>query len=166
LGKLLKEIHFIVWDESTVANKGSPEALDRIPRNFKNNDRPIGGVVILFDGDFRQIFPVVLKGTKSDEINICLKSSYLWSYITSLRLTTNMRVHLGGDNNAKLFSQHLLKIGDRTFQNDEHSMIYINSTFTISILDQNNLINKVYPEISNFSNKSNEWLRERIIFAT
>ena len=59
-----------------------------------------------------------------------------------------MRVHFSGDNNAKLFSQHLLKIGDGTFQNDEDRMIYINSTFAILVLDQNNLINKVYPEIS------------------
>jgi hypothetical protein len=29
-----------------------------------------------------------------------------------------MRVHLGGDNNAELFSQNLLNIGDRNFQND------------------------------------------------
>ena len=74
-------------------------------------------------------------------------------------------VHLGGDNNAKLFSQHLLKIGDGTFQNDKDSIIQINSTFAISVLDQNNLINKVYPEISHLSNKSNEWLRERAILA-
>jgi len=140
-------------------------ALDRTLRDFKNNDRPMGGVVILFAGDFRQILPVVPKGTKSDEINACLKSSYLWSYITSLRLTTNMRVHLGGVNNAELFSQHLLKIGDGTFQNDKDSIIHINSTFSISVLDQNNLINKVYPEISHLSNKSNEWLRERAILA-
>ncbi|XP_060873898.1 ATP-dependent DNA helicase pif1-like [Metopolophium dirhodum] len=165
LGKLLRETRFIVWDESTMANKGGPEALDRTLRDFKNNDRPMGGVVILFAGDFRQILPVVPKGTKSDEINACLKSSYLWSYITSLRLTTNMRVHLGGDNNAELFSQHLLKISNGTFQNDKDSIIQINSTFAISVLDQNNLINKVYPEISHLSNKSNEWLRERAILA-
>ncbi|XP_022182680.1 uncharacterized protein LOC111042398 [Myzus persicae] len=134
-------------------------------KDLKNNDRPRGGVVILFAGDLSQILPVVSKGTKSDEINAYLNSSYLWSYITSLRLTTNMCVHLGGDNNAELFSQHLLKIGDGTFQNDEDSMIHINSTFAISVLDQNNLINKVYPEISHLFNKSNEWPRERAILA-
>jgi len=44
-------------------------------------------------------------------------------------------------------------------------MIHINSTFAISVLDQNDLINKVNPEISHLSNKSNEWLRERAILA-
>lgn len=39
----------------------------------------------------------------------------------------------------------------------------ISSTFAILVLHQNNLINKVYPEISHLSNKSNEWLRERAI---
>ncbi|XP_044019694.1 ATP-dependent DNA helicase pif1-like [Aphidius gifuensis] len=165
LGKLLRETRFIVWDESTMANKGGPEALDRTLNDFRSDDRPMGGVVVLFAGDFRQILPVVPKGSKSDEINACLKSSYLWSSITSLRLTTNMRVHLGGDNNADLFSQTLLKIGSGTFQNDNDSTIQITSTFAISVLDQNNLINKVYPEISQLSNKSNEWLRERAILA-
>jgi len=50
-------------------NKGGPEALVRTLRDFKNNDRPMGGVVIIFAGDFRQILPVVPKGTKSNEIN-------------------------------------------------------------------------------------------------
>ncbi|XP_044010203.1 uncharacterized protein LOC122853855 [Aphidius gifuensis] len=165
LGKLLRETRFIVWDESTMANKGGPEALDRTLKDFKSDDCPMGGVVVLFAGDFRQILPVVPKGSESDEINACLKSSYLWSSIASLRLTTNMRVHLGGDNNADLFSQTLLKIGSGTFQNDNDSTIQITSTFAISVLDQNNVINKVYLEISQLPNKSNEWLRERAILA-
>jgi len=82
LGKLLRQTRLIVWDESTMANTGGPEALDRTLKDFQNNDRPMRGV-ILFAGDFRQILPVVPKDTKSDEINACLKSSHLWSYITS-----------------------------------------------------------------------------------
>jgi len=57
-----------------------------------------------------------------------------------------MRVHLGGNNNVELFSQHLLKIGDGTFQNDEESMININSIFVILVRDQNNLSTKFIPK--------------------
>jgi hypothetical protein len=74
-----------------------------------------------------------------------------------------MCLHLGGDNNAELFSHHLLKISDGTFQNDEDSMTHINSTFKISVFDRNNLINKVYLEISHLFNKFNEWLHEPIL---
>lgn len=48
----------------------------------------------------------------ADEINACLKSSYLWKYVKKIKLTTNMRVHLLNDSTAQQFSQQLLKIGD------------------------------------------------------
>jgi len=65
----------------------------------------MGEVVILFADDFRRILTVVSKSIKSDEINACINSLYLWFYFTSLKLTTNMRVNLAGDNNAEHFSE-------------------------------------------------------------
>jgi len=35
----------MVWDESTMANKGGPEALDRTLRDFRADESPMGGVV-------------------------------------------------------------------------------------------------------------------------
>jgi len=41
----------------------------------------------------------------------------------------------------------------------------INSSFSISVREQNNLNNRVYSQISQISNETNEWLRERAILA-
>jgi len=59
LAKVLKETRFIVRDELTIANKSGPEAFNRTFTGFRADERPLGGVVVLFAGNFRQILPVV-----------------------------------------------------------------------------------------------------------
>ena len=76
-GKLLCDCSLIVWDEATMSNKTSVEALDRTMRDLRNKNSHMGGCTILFSGDFRQILPVVTRGTRADEINASLKRSYL-----------------------------------------------------------------------------------------
>lgn len=56
-----------------MANKTGMEALDRTLRDLKDDQPPMGGIIVMFAGDFRQILTVVPRGTKSDEINACLK---------------------------------------------------------------------------------------------
>lgn len=146
-----------------MANKGGPEALNRTLRDFRANERPMGGVVVLFAGNFRQIFPVVPRGTKSDEINACLKSWFLWASVKLLRLTTNMRVHLGGDNNAAQFSRTLLDIGNGNILNNDG--VLIEPTFATSVTGQDELIANVYPKVAQISEKTDDWLRERTILA-
>ena len=51
------------------------------------------GKIIVFGGDFRQVFPVVPRGTKAKTINASLVSSYLWPKMEMLRLSTNMGAH-------------------------------------------------------------------------
>jgi len=164
LAKVLKETTFIVWDESTMANKGRPEALDRTLRDFRADERPMGGVVILFAGDFWQILPVVPRSIKSDEINARLKSSFLWASVKLLRLTTNMRVHLGGDNNTAQFSRILLDMGNGNILNNDGEVL-IEPTFSTSVTGQDELIANVYPQVAQNLEKTDDWLRERSILA-
>ncbi|KAK6160522.1 hypothetical protein DH2020_003903 [Rehmannia glutinosa] len=60
--------------------------------NPQNLHVPFGGKTVVFGGDFRQILPVVPKGTRQDIVNATINSSHLWDYITVLRLTKNMRL--------------------------------------------------------------------------
>lgn len=129
-----------------MANKGGPEALDRTLRDFRANVGPIRGVMILIAGDFRQILPVVPRGTKSDEINACLKSSCLWTSVKLLRLTTNMYVHLGGGDNTAQFSRTLLDIGNGDILNN-YGEVLIERTFATSVTGQDELIANVYPQV-------------------
>lgn len=88
-----------------MANKAGMEALNNTLRDLRDDQRPMGGIIVMFAGDFRQILPVVPRGTKSDDINACLKTSYLWSNVQILKLTMNMRIILGTDGNAAIFSE-------------------------------------------------------------
>ena len=47
-----------------MANRFAMEALDRSLQDVMNNDLPFGGKVIVFGGDFRQVLPVVRKGSR------------------------------------------------------------------------------------------------------
>lgn len=94
LAELLKVTKLIIWDEASMAHKFCFEALDKSLRDimsYSNNaNSPFGGKVIVFGGDFRQILPVILRGSRSDIINATINASYLWEYCHVLRLTKNV----------------------------------------------------------------------------
>ena len=100
-----------------MAHKRALEALNRTLKDLRNNQNLFGGTMILLAGDFRQILPVIPRSTAADEINACLKSSNLWRYVKTLKLTTNMRVALQNDK-SEVFSKQLLDIGNETIPVD------------------------------------------------
>ena len=74
----------------------------------------MGGITVLFSGDFHQILPIIPNGTKIDEVNInaCLKYLYLWNKIIKFSLTRNMRLSLNEDSDASEFANNLIMLGD------------------------------------------------------
>ena len=59
----------------------------------ENADLPFGGKVMVFGGDFRQVLPIVPKGSRAQCVDACLNRSYLWQHMQHMRLVKNMRVH-------------------------------------------------------------------------
>jgi len=51
-----------------------------------------GGKVVVFGGDFRQILPVIPRGTRSNIVHATINASYLWNHYQVLTLTKNMRL--------------------------------------------------------------------------
>ena len=47
---------------------------------------------MVLGGDFRQILPVIPRGSRSDNVHATINSSYLWGYCQVLTLTKNMRL--------------------------------------------------------------------------
>ena len=97
------------------------ESLDRTLRdimgqiNPRYRDIPFGNKIIVFGGDFRQILPVVKKGTQIDIVNASFNHSYLWTTVKILKLTINMRIQrlTGSDQKeAKDFADFLIRIGE------------------------------------------------------
>jgi len=67
-----------------MAHKFCFEALDKALRDimsFMNaKETPFGGKVVVFGGDFKQILPVIPRGSQLDIINSTISASYLWEH--------------------------------------------------------------------------------------
>ncbi|GMF47935.1 unnamed protein product [Phytophthora fragariaefolia] len=117
LKRLIQRARLVIWDEAPMTHRHAFEAVDRTLRDIMDNDQePFGGKVFVLSGDFRQILPVVVRGTPAETIDACLKSSTLWEHFKQLPLTENMRVRSAGNNStaAELaaFSEFLLQVGE------------------------------------------------------
>ncbi|GMG17632.1 unnamed protein product [Phytophthora fragariaefolia] len=117
LKSLIQRASLISWDEALMAQRHAFEAVDRTMRDIMDNDQePFGKKVFVLSGGFRQILPVVVRGTPAKTIDACLKSSTLWEHFTQLHLMENMRVRSAGNNStaAELaaFSEFLLQTGE------------------------------------------------------
>ena len=77
-------------------------------QDLNGNDKLFGGAILLLSGDFRQTLPVIPRSTYADEINACLKQSFLWRSVETVRLTINMRIQLQNDLSAQIFSEHTM----------------------------------------------------------
>jgi ATP-dependent DNA helicase PIF1 len=98
---LVELIHIsslIIWDEALMTNRIAFKALDRTLQDLlftdspQNKNKPFGGKVVVLGGDFRQILHVIEGGARSQIVNVAIINSPLWSYVTILQLTQNMRL--------------------------------------------------------------------------
>lgn len=156
----LRKTKLIVWDECTMTHRAHGEALDRTLRDIRSCDKLMGGVTFVFAGDFRQTLPVIPRGTRADIVKACLKASPIWTKVETLQLRTNMRAHLGGSDSE--FPSKLLQIGDGTAENDD-GFITVDKNLGEIVRSVEDLISKVYPDISDLTEKPFTWLCERTI---
>ncbi|KAG5883852.1 hypothetical protein JTB14_034822 [Gonioctena quinquepunctata] len=163
-GTLLQQCKLIVWDECTMSHKRAIEALDRCLQDIQSNRKLMGGVVVLLAGNFRQTLPVIERGTAADEINACLKASYLWPKVEKLHLTTNMRVQLFSDVESGAFAQKMLEIGEGHLDTDQEGMVLFTQQFFHAVESEDELIEQVFPNLQRYILDEN-WLCERTILA-
>lgn len=165
MATVLRQTSLIAWDECSMAHKKSFEALDRTMRDFTGIDLPMGKKLLLLTGDFRQILPVIPRSTPADEINACVKASYLWKHVKIIKIKTNMRVYLKKDSTALEFSQQLLNIGDGKYPIDQQTKeMQFPNNFCQMEPSLKDVIKKVFPDITN-NYKNHDWLYERAILA-
>lgn len=160
--QLMRDCVFIVWDEASMSHKSSVEALDRTLWDLRNKNTLMGGCTVLFSGDFRQILPVVVRGTRADEANASLKRSYIWPDITKLKLKTYMRI-LSSDQGNKTFADALLRVGNGQSLTRNGKIDLSELCFLMSNLMD--LIENVYPDLPNISTKTPSWFQERAILS-
>ena len=65
LGDLIRKTNLIIWDEAPMVHRHCFEAFDRTLKDVTDcDDKPFGGKVVVFGGDFRQILPVIPCGSR------------------------------------------------------------------------------------------------------
>ncbi|GFV68069.1 ATP-dependent DNA helicase [Trichonephila clavipes] len=162
-GHVLKTCNRIVWDEATTSHRNAFHALDKTLQDLRGSSSIMGGATVVLAGDFRQTLPIVTRGTPADEINSCLKNSYLWHHVEKFSLTTNMRSHIQGDLSAGQFANKLLQIGDSKVTEDPSTGLIIMPCGQI-VNSPDELLPKVYPNYQqNF--KDQDKLSHRAILA-
>ncbi|XP_061365402.1 uncharacterized protein LOC133308732 [Gastrolobium bilobum] len=118
-------------------------------------DKPFGGKVVVFGGDFRQILLVVPHGSRQDIVHATINSSYLWSHCHLLTLTKNMRLSSGSEIHnlmeIKEFFDWLLKVGYSVLGDDVDGESIITIPEELLIKESpdplSDLIDFVYPDI-------------------
>jgi len=167
LAELLKKVSLIIWDELPAQDRRGPEAVDKTMRDIRNDNRPYGGVSMVYGGDWQQTLPVVVKGTREQIIDVCLKCSYLWREVQVLHLTQNMR--LGGQNACQEdrdFAKWLLDVGSGRATDDTLCVKLPEAM----VLQQNSLeclINTIYPGLSEIpaNHRQDKFFMERTILS-
>ncbi|XP_042067091.1 uncharacterized protein LOC121810365 [Salvia splendens] len=163
LAELIVRAKLIIWDEAPMIHKHCIEAVDRTLRDIMrvcdelNRNKPFGGKTVVFGGDFRQILPVVPKGSRQDVVNATINSSYLWKSCTVLRLTKNMRL-LNTENvheasKLKEFSSWVASIGDGVIGGPNDGEVAIQLPIDIVLPNSGDplrtIVSNVYPSYMN-----------------
>ncbi|XP_076913570.1 uncharacterized protein LOC143572235 [Bidens hawaiensis] len=170
--QLLEKTKLIIWDEAPMHHKHGFQALDRSLKDVLSSNLLFGGKVVVFGGDFRQILPVVQKGTRQDIVNASLCSSYIWSECNVLKLTKNLRLTMGTPSSdveeTRLFAKWILDIGEGTIGGPNDGVATIDIPDNILIKDSVDPISKlfdfVYPDIlQNYENQ--HYFQDRSILA-
>ncbi|XP_072058158.1 uncharacterized protein [Arachis hypogaea] len=124
------KIPFAINEDSLCSIKqGSP--LARCSNSY-NAHLPFGGKVVVLGGDFRQILPVILRGSRQDIIQSSINSSYLWHNCKVLKFTKNMRLSLDGESIVHIPSDILIK-NSETVLDDLIDFVYPNMLSNLSV---------------------------------
>lgn len=177
LALLLQVARLIIWDEAPMTHRHAFEAVDRTLRDLMKavdqslEEKPFGGKVVVFGGDFRQILPVVIKGTLEEIIGASLCRSILWKNVRLMKLKTNMRLLRAVDDpdaaEQEKFAKWLLEVGEGhvpTIINElGDDVIQLPNDIVLPSQSIDNLIHFIYPDLSINSNP--KYLVERAILA-
>jgi ATP-dependent DNA helicase PIF1 len=177
LAGLLQQTKLIIWDEAPMAHRFCFEALDTtlkdLMSSYSNSESIFGGKVVVFGGDFRQILPVVPRGSRSDIIHATINSSHIWDHCKVLTLTQNMRLQSSSDatENSEIatFSDWLLKVGEGKLSepNDGYADIKIPEELLITDYQDpiQAIVDSTYPKLLQHYNNP-DYLQSKAILAS
>ena len=136
------------------------ETVDCSFRDLHNSDKPFGGLSFVFSGDFQQILPVILKGSRVQVVGACLQQSVLWRHIIVSHLHQNMQLNTELEEEAN-FARWQLQVGHGEYTDDSFN-ITLPDHFHCTENTLDSLVDKAYPGI-HLLNHADQYFSERII---
>ncbi|GAA0164738.1 hypothetical protein LIER_20299 [Lithospermum erythrorhizon] len=88
---LIRASKIIIWDKAPIEDKSIIEALNYLLQDLCENKLMFGGKLVVFGGDFRQVLPVVPKGSRKEQVEASIVSCTLWDHFIKLKLMDDMR---------------------------------------------------------------------------
>lgn len=77
-GQDLTNTDVYIWDEAPMAPRYALEILNRTLKSYTNIDKPFGNKIIILGGNEKQLLPILIHGTRSETINLSIKSSVFY----------------------------------------------------------------------------------------
>ncbi len=168
LAALIRQTKLILWDETPMTNKLAFEVMDRTLRDLTNRNEPFGGIVFIMSGDFRQVLPVIPRGSHVDIISASIKNSYLWESVEVFRLLENMRVSddvaVHPDLGNRTFVYWLFCLGNNELETIDEDYIKCPDMMVFPLADTRAMVVAIYPRLHE-GQATNEYLHERAILA-
>ncbi|GJW15995.1 ATP-dependent DNA helicase PFH1-like protein [Tanacetum coccineum] len=129
-------------------------------------------MTMVFGGDFRQVLPVIPKGSRQDIVSASLKQSYLWNHYKVLKLTMNMRLTVGARpedvTEIREFAEWILKLGDGELGEENNGEVNIDVPEEILIDEADDAISSIvdftYPNILDNINDPS-YIKEKVVLA-
>ena len=88
--QLIREAPLIIWDEAPRAYRYTLEAVEHSPCDNCNRNWPFGGKMVIFGGNFKQVLPVVTRGSRACSVSSLIPRASVWSYCNAQHLRINM----------------------------------------------------------------------------
>jgi ATP-dependent exoDNAse (exonuclease V) alpha subunit len=76
--KRWNETKVLIIDEVSMLHGSFVDMLDKLGKHLRRNDRPFGGLQVVFTGDFFQLPPVVREGNEYESADVFAFSSRAW----------------------------------------------------------------------------------------
>jgi ATP-dependent DNA helicase PIF1 len=168
LAALIRQTKLILWDEAPMTNKLAFEAVDRSLRDLIDKNEPFGGIVFVMSGDFRQVLPVIPRGSHADIVSASIKNSYLWESVEVFRHSENMwagdAVAVHSDLGNRTFADWLLCLGNNELETIDEDYIKCPNMMILPPTDTRAMAVAIYPRLQE-GRATNEYLRDRAILA-
>ena len=163
LSDLICQTDLVIWDEAPMQHWHIIQAVHKTFKDLRGSNQPFGGVTVVFGGDFQQILPVILKGSRAAVVGACIKRSFLWNHIKLLHLHQNMRLNTNVEAEAN-FAKWQLEVGQGK-HTDDSCNISLPNHFCCAENTVDSLIDTIYPNI-HMPGHSDQYFSERIILSS